>query len=143
MAQIAVGIKFFIVMLYHGGISLVANSIISSSLNGGVLDAWQMFSLIFFILMMVFLPEIMFITWPFFRKFIMEGIQDGDGITHAKDIKQLIILYVSLWCMRLFMAFGIAKMFGKDIDNITFLLPLLGSFGTAGLAIIKDILKRG
>lgn len=74
----------------------------------------------------------------------MEGAKDGDGITHMKDLKQTVILYVSLWSMRIFMGFSLAKIFGMEIDTVSYIIPLIGSFGTAGLAVISQVIgKRG
>lgn len=72
----------------------------------------------------------------------MSGAEDGDGILHSKDLKELGVLYISLWSMRIFMGFSISVMFGNEIPFLIYLSPLIGSFGTAGLAIIKGVIGK-
>ena len=86
MAQIAVSFKFLIVMLWHAFASVVTHGAVISALSGDVLTSTQIFLIILLILIMVFLPEILFILMPSFRSFVMEGIQDGDGVTNLKDL---------------------------------------------------------
>lgn len=139
MAKIAVTIKVLFVWLYHGFASILVQGVVEAS---SPISSAQLYPLIWFALLMIFLPEILFIVWPVFRKWIMEGIENGDGVLQTKDLKELGILYISLWSMRVFMGFSIAIMFGSEIANITYLMPLIGSFGTAGLAIIKNVLQK-
>jgi hypothetical protein len=142
MAKIAITLKILFVWLYHGFASILIQGAVESSINEGAITSTQLYPLIWFSLIMIFLPEIMFITWPVFRRWIMSGVENGDGILHSKDLKELGVLYISLWSMRVFMGFSFAIMFGKDIPTITYLLPLMGSFGTAGLAIIKGVISK-
>ena len=142
MAKVAVTIKILFIWLYNGFASLVLHSAATSVLYGGGLQSWHLFALISFFLIMVFLPEILFFTSQDFRKLIIEGVQDGDGTTHIKDLKQTVILYVSLWSMRIFMGFSLALIFGMQINTFVYLIPLVGSFGTAGLAVLSQIIGK-
>ena len=142
MAKVALGIKILFIWLYNGFASLLLHSTATSMMNGEGLQSWQLFSLIAFFLVMVFLPEILFFTSQTFRSFVIEGAKDGDGITHMKDLKQTVILYVSLWSMRIFMGFSLGIILGMDISPWIYLIPLIGSFGTAGLAVLAQVIGK-
>lgn len=135
--------KLFTVWIYNGAASIVLHSTFVSvlygedSANSGVVTA-----LIGFFLVMVFLPEILWIIWPSFRHWIKTGIEDSDGKLNKSDMKDAGFIYVSLWCMRIFMGFSVAMMFGVEIDTLAYLASLLGSFGIAGLSIIKNIMGK-
>ncbi len=142
MAKVAIGIKILFMWLYNGFASVVVHSAAISVLSGEGLQSWHLFCLISFFLIMAFLPEILFFASSQFRDFVLEGAKDGDGIVHMKDLKQTVILYVSLWSMRIFMGFSVAKIFGVEIDAFTYTIPLIGSFGTAGLTVISQFIGR-
>jgi hypothetical protein len=142
MAKIAVTFKILFVWIYNGFVSLLLDGVYTAQMANQPLNHWQIFCLTMFSLTMVFLPEILFLTSADFRKMIIEGVQDGDGITHAKDLRQTGILYVSLWSMRVFMGFSLAMIFGMKINLFVYVIPLIGSFGTAGLAVISQVLGK-
>jgi len=91
---------------------------------------------------MMFLPEITIRTSKEFRMWIKEGIEDADGKLNKSDIKDGLILYVSLWSLRVFIGFSVSEVFYKEIDFKFYITPLIFSFGTAGLTIIKSIKKK-
>ena len=142
MAKLALGFKILAIWLYNGMASLAASQAAEAAMAGEALDGWHIFVLVLFFLFMVFLPEILFIVAPGFRSFIIQGFQDGDGVTHMKDLKQVAILYVSLWSMRVFMGFSLAIIFGKEMNYFVYLTPLIGSFGTAGLAVLSNFIGK-
>lgn len=139
MAKIVITLKILFIWLYNGFASILIQSMIKAT---GTVSPIELYALIWFCLIIIFMPEILFIVWPTYRRWVMQGAEDGDGILHSKDLKGLGILYISLWSMRVFVAFGISIILGNDIPILIFITPLIGSFGTAGLAAIKSVVMR-
>jgi len=94
------------------------------------------------VLLGIFMPEIMWLASKSFRGWIKQGIEDSDGQLNKSDLKDAGILYVSLWSMRIFIGFSVAKMFGIEIDTLTYLTPLFGSGGIAGLTVLKGVMGK-
>ena len=90
---------------------------------------------------MILLPEILFLV-RFFIKRVLFGIKFIYPNLGSDEMKEFIMLYSSLWCIRIFMGFSIAIVFGVDIPTLIYIIPLLGSFGTAGLAMLKNFMGR-
>lgn len=98
--------------------------------------------IISFFLFMVFLPELLWLSSNNYRQWITSGIEDGNGILNKSDLKDAAIIYVSLWAMRIFMGFSVAMMFGVEIPTVNYLSALFGSFGIAGLTVVKGALVK-
>lgn len=141
MAKVAIGFKIMIIWLYNGLASLVMQSAVTTTQQGGSLESWHIFFLILFFLLVIFMPEILYIVSKEFKKLVIEGVMDGDGVVHMKDLKETVILYVSLWSMRIFIGFSLATIFGTEIPFYIYITPLIGSFGTAGLAVFAKKFK--
>jgi hypothetical protein len=79
---------------------------------------------------MILLPEISFTFVPKFRQWIKSGIEDGDGVLNKTDLNALLIHYSTLWCIRLFVTFGLLEAFyGTQVREIFVIGSLLGGFG--------------
>jgi hypothetical protein len=139
MSKIIIFTKYLLIWGYNGLASLFLHTTVVATLQNEPVTAITISILIGFFLLMVFLPEILWVSWKNFRDWIKTGIEDSDGKLNKEDLKDAGFLYVSLWSMRVFMGFSIAKIFGVEIDSISYLSSLIGSFGIAGLTILKNI----
>ncbi len=91
------------------------------------------------LIVMIFAPEITIGLFKNFRNWIKEGLEDADGKFNKSDIKDMAILYGSLWSLRIFIFFSWATVFHEPIPYGIYITPLIGSFGTAGLTVIKSV----
>jgi hypothetical protein len=79
---------------------------------------------------MILLPELSFTFVPRFRQWIKAGVEDGDGVLNKADLNALIIHYSTLWCIRLFVIFGLLEAFyGVQVREVYVVGSLLGAFG--------------
>lgn len=93
-----------------------------------------------FLAVMIFAPEITIALFKSFRGWIKEGLEDADGKFNKEDIKDMVILYCSLWFLRVFIFFSWAQVFHDPAPAASiYIIPLLGSFGTAGLTVLRSI----
>jgi hypothetical protein len=135
MAKVMLSIKLFAIWVYYAFLGAIYGQL-SNFFNGDV-GAVVILSFIFFVLLGIFMPELMYMFSSTFRGWIRKGIEDSDGELNKSDLKDAGIIYVSLWSMRVFIGFSVAKMLGVQIDTISYLIPLFGSFGIAGLTILR------
>ncbi len=95
------------------------------------------------LLLFMFVPEFMGMFSRDFRNWIKEGIEDSDGKLSKKDTKDMIVLYGSLWCLRVFLLMSWSIIFyDKEISWLIYVTPLIGSFGISGLTVIQGITGR-
>ena len=79
---------------------------------------------------MILLPELTFTFVPRFRAWIRDGVEDGDGVLNKADLNALLIHYSTLWCVRLFVIFGLLEAFyGVQVREIYVIGSLSGAFG--------------
>lgn len=116
--------KIAFLYLYTLSIRFVAGFMLAANL---MLD-WHYF---FYILMIImFVPEIGFLLSTSFRRWLKDGIEDNDGKFQKDDFASLLIHYSTLWCIRLFVLFGLLEAFyGIQVREIYILGSLAGAFG--------------
>ena len=141
MPHIILTVKLVYVWLYHGALSLIAAA------AGDILldeksDKIVVMIIIGFAVLGIMIPEICLVSFKGFREWIKQGVEDSDGKLNKSDLQDAMMLYTSLWAMRVFVAFSIVKMFGVPIDNMAYMTALFGSFGIAGLPVLKSIFAR-
>lgn len=67
---------------------------------------------------MMFLPEFALFAFKGFRLWIKEGIEDGDKKLNTGDLKDLMVHYIALWCVRIFAISSLWTIwFNKDIPT--------------------------
>lgn len=82
------------------------------------------------LVVMLVLPEIGFAVSKGFRAWLKSGIEDGDGVFNTKDFNQMLVHYSTLWCVRLFVLFGLLEAFyGVQVREIFIGGSLAGAFG--------------
>lgn len=82
------------------------------------------------LVVMLVLPEIGFAVSRGFRSWLKSGIEDGDGVFNTKDFNQMLVHYSTLWCVRLFVLFGLLEAFyGVQVREIFIGGSLAGAFG--------------
>lgn len=97
--------------------------------------------ILYFFIFMMFMPETLLIFSKGFREWVKQGVENSDGKLSKSDLKDGVILYGSLWCLRVFLFMSWSKVFyGTNIEFYFYLTPLLGSFGISGLPIVKSIM---
>lgn len=141
MAKIVILTKVLFIWVYNGLASILLHATITASINDK-LSASLITLLTAFFLFMVFLPEVLWITWKSFRDWIKTGIENSDGKLNKDDLKDAGLIYVSLWSMRVFMGFSLAIIFGVRIPDAPYMGSLFGSFGIAGLTVIKNLMGK-
>ncbi len=102
---------------------------------------WHYF---FYVLMMImFVPEIGFVISTTFRKWLKDGIEDHDGKFNKEDLATLFIHYSTLWCIRLFVLFGLLEAFyGIQVREIYILGSLAGAFGVETVGYFTRIKSK-
>ena len=92
---------------------------------------------------MILLPEICFVLVPSFRKWIKGGVEDGDGVLNKSDLKALIIHYSTLWCIRLFVIFGLLEAFyGIQVREVFVMGSLAGAFGIESISFFTRRFRK-
>lgn len=96
-----------------------------------------------FFIGMILLPELTFILVPKFRKWIKDGIEDGDGVLNKGDLSTLMVHYSTLWCIRLFVVFGLLEAFyGIQVREIFVVGALSGAFGIESMNLIAKFFNK-
>lgn len=93
----------------------------------------------------MFLPEIGFIISKGFRKWLQDGMEDGDGKLHKSDVANMLIHYSTLWCTRLYVLFGLLEAFyGIQVREVFVMGSLAGAFGIEAIGFLasKNKLKQ-
>lgn len=136
MSKILITVKFFGIWLYNALLSPASQMVVRSNTDRPPEE------MLYFFVLMMFVPESVLLISKSFRAWIREGVEDADGKLNKSDLKDLVILYGSLWCLRVFLFMSWAKVFyGTEIEFYIYLTPLIGSFGISGLPILKSFLK--
>jgi len=136
MSKILVSVKLFGIWLYNALLSPASQMIARANPNRPPEE------MLYFFVVMMFVPEIVMLVSKSFRGWVKEGVENADGKLDKSDLKDMVILYGSLWCLRVFLFMSWAKVFyGTEIEFYIYLTPLLGSFGISGLPILKSLLR--
>ncbi len=100
-------------------------------------------SIMWGLITLMFVPELMSITSKSFRDWIRRGIEDDDGKFNKSDLKDMMILYSSLWLLRVVLVWSWFHIFyGVYIEYSLYITLLAGSFGTAGLPILRSFVSK-
>lgn len=101
------------------------------------------FHYIFFIMVMImFLPEVGFLISKNFRSWLKDGIEDSDGKFNREDFNSLLRHYSTLWCIRLYVTFGLLEAFHGIQVRETFINgSLIGAFGIEAINFFMKIKK--
>ena len=135
MAGALISVKIYLMWLYCGILGITQQMVINSNNEK---PPEQIF---YFFVAMIFLPEIVTLFSKNFRYWIKQGIENADGKLNKSDLKDMSILYVSLWCLRVFIFMSWTQIFYQvDIPFHVYITPLLGAFGLSGLPILKSFL---
>jgi hypothetical protein len=99
--------------------------------------------IIFYVLMIVmFLPEMGFAFAKSFRNWLKDGIEDSDGKFNSSDFKSLMSHYSTLWCIRLFVVFGLLEAFYSiQVREVFVVGSLLGAFGIEAISFFSRFKK--
>lgn len=99
--------------------------------------------IVFYLLMgVMFLPEMGFMISKSFRGWLKDGIEDSDGKFNSSDFKALMAHYSTLWCIRLFVVFGLLEAFYLiQVREIFIIGSLLGAFGIEAVSFISKFKK--
>ena len=89
-----------------------------------------------FLVVMIFAPELLFAFQKDFRDWVKSGAENGDSVLDKSDLKDLIPLYMGLWCTRVFIYFSWMITEGKDIEMSIYLIPLYGAFGLGSVPVM-------
>lgn len=115
--------KILSILIYTFSIKLF--SLIVFSL--GLLDYHNIFYIFIF---MLFLPEMGFALSKSFRSWLKSGIEDSDDKFNKEDFNSLLRHYSTLWCIRLYVLFGLLEAFyGIQIRETYIVGSLVGAFG--------------
>ena len=115
--------KIFAILIYT--LCIKVFSFILLQLN--IFDFHNIFGLL---ILIMFLPEIGFILAKNFRLWLKDGIEDSDGKFNKDDFNSLLRHYSTLWCIRLYVMFGLLEVFYQIQVRETFINgSLLGAFG--------------
>lgn len=136
MSKLLITVKFFGVWLYNFFLSPAARI---ATINADRPPE----GMIYFFIVMMFVPELCALLSKTFRDWIRQGIENSDGKLNKSDLKDMVILYGSLWCLRVFLFMSWAMIFYKmEIPFHIYTIPLLGSFGISGLPIMKSLIGQ-
>lgn len=129
-------LKIFSIFIYTLGIRVIG----STMFLVGLVDYHHVFPLF---VVMILLPELVFTFVPKFRKWIKDGIEDGDGVLNTADFKSLMVHYSTLWCIRLFVIFGLLEAFyGIQVREIFVIGSLSGAFGIEFASFMSRTFKK-
>lgn len=118
-------LKIFSIFLYTLSLRLMGTVVVASNFIN--LDWHYLF---FLFVTIMFIPEIGFIISSSFRRWLKDGIEDSDGKFNKSDFASLLIHYSTLWCIRLFVLFGLLEAFyGIQVREMYVLGSLAGAFG--------------
>jgi len=93
-----------------------------------------------FFLLMMFLPEIAILFVKSFRIWLKDGIEDSDGRFNSDDLARLMVHYATIWCMRMYVLFGLLEAFYHiKVSEIMTLGSLAGAFG---IEAVTTIMKK-
>lgn len=110
-------------------------ALIFSYLNIGDINSKNI--LFIFFIGMMFLPELGFLISRDFRKWLKTGIEDGDSQFNSRDLAQLMQHFSTLWCIRLYVLFGLLEAFyGVQVREIYIAGSLAGAFGIEAISFL-------
>ncbi len=137
MSKVFVSVKLFGIWLYNALLSPTSQMIAKSNPDRPPEE------MLYFFTVMMFVPEVVLIFSKGFRGWIQQGVENADGVLNKSDLKDMVILYGSLWCLRVFLFMSWSKIiYGTNIEFYIYMTPLLGSFGISGLPILKSFIGK-
>lgn len=115
-------------LLLTGTICLKFLGMLCASLNFGEINSKNI--LFIFFIGMMFLPDLGILISKDFRQWIKSGIEDSDGQFNSDDLANLFKHFSTLWCIRLYVLFGLLEAFYHlQVRDIYVLGSLAGAFG--------------
>lgn len=133
MGKFIFTIEAIILYAYYGVLGVFYGQI--KTFFDSDLGGWMLFGLIVCIVITLFLPEIAVIVSKDMRDLTIKNIFNKDETIN----KNSVIIYLQIWCVRIFLGFSVAVGFGVSIPFYTYISPLFGCFGLAGVMILKKI----
>lgn len=103
----------------------------------GLLDFHNIF---YFLIFVMFLPEMGFALSKGFRNWLKNGIEDSDQKFNREDFNSLLRHYSTLWCIRLYVLFGLLEAFHGIQVRETFINGSLA--GAFGIEVIGFVFKN-
>lgn len=89
------------------------------------------------------LPEVSFIISKKFRIWLKDGVENGDGILHSKDLKELPTLVGAYYCGKLFALLILMDTFYDiEVKDSFVYLCFSGFAGPTSILQISKIFKR-
>ena len=130
MAKVVATVKFVFVWLYNLCFAWIPSVLVQ-------IDVAMSSFAVNFLVVMIFVPELLYAFQPDFRNWIKGGAEGGDGVLDKSDLSDLIPLYMGLWCTRIFIYFSWQISNGKEIPMDFYLTPLGGALGLGLIPIIR------
>lgn len=97
-------------------------------------------ALFYFLFFALWLPELAILLSKSFRSWIREGFEDGNGVFHKADIKDLIPFYASFMIAKTVVLMSWTMIFYTvNIPYYFFLTLVIASFGIGALPILKNL----
>lgn len=97
-------------------------------------------ALFYFLFFALWLPEMGLVFSKSFRGWIKEGLEDGDGVLHKADIKDLIPFYSSFMIAKTVVLMSWTMIFYTvNIPYYFFLTLVIASFGIGAIPILKNL----
>lgn len=137
MAKVILTVKFVFIWLWNLAFAWVPTVLVQIGLSSD-----QMGPIIYFLIVMIFLPELGLIFSKDFRAWIRTGIEDGDGTLNKSDMKDLVALYMGLICTRIFIGFSWSQVFYQPIEMSTYMIPLAGALGGGATPVLRAYLNK-
>jgi hypothetical protein len=128
-------LKFIGLYLYNAALAPIP-SIFENTLSNDK-PPEELFYFLFFAL---WLPETAILLSKAFRTWIREGLEDGEGILHKADIKDLIPFYASFMIAKTVVLMSWTMIFYTvEIPYYFFVTLVIASFGIGALPMLKNI----
>jgi hypothetical protein len=128
-------VKSFI--LFIGTLAIKGCAIICSYLSFGEINSKNI--LFCFFIFMMFLPECGLLFSKDFRKWVKAGVEDSDGEFNSSDLGNLLQHFSTLWCIRLYVLFGLLEAFyGVQVREIYVMGSLAGAFGIEAIGFLTN-----
>lgn len=137
MAKVILTLKFAFIWLWNLAFAWVPAVLAQIGVNSD-----QMAYIIYFLIVMIFLPELGLIFSKDFRLWIKSGIEDNDGSLNKSDMKDLVALYMGLICTRIFIGFSWSQVFYQPIETTTYMIPLVGALGGGATPVLRAYLNK-
>jgi len=128
-------IQFMLFWIYSFALTPILQSVVE------ITDVRRPPEVVFYIFTsMLFIPEVCLILFPSFRNWIRQGIEDADGELNKNDVKDLLVFYFSIWCIRAYvLAFLLTMFYEVDIPFDFKAMSFFGGLGSAGMVVLKNL----